>query len=193
VVATEQVAVEVEGVVMEFTVLSVLTSVVLEDSSIIMSESDECSSVVSNVEGFSVPIAEYESGTAVLFVEDAMEVTALSIEVVVGVEAGAVAVNMLRAEFEKGAIIPILVTSGTPILRIGVVSAVDCACTPMPTEEVTVGVTMEDVVGTPKLIAPDAVGLAATVTPATALPLEMVAITALVVAVTASHEETSWA
>lgn len=184
-VATVRVGVEVVRVVMELTVLHVLTSVVPEDFPIVKGESEICSLLVTNVEGISVLIVESESGTAVLFTE----VTVLKVEVVLKVEDGVVAVNISRVQCERGAIIPILVTVGTPILRTEVVSAPDGAHTPMPIKEVAVGVTMERVVGTFKLTAPAVVGTVAAVTPAMAFPLQMVEIIALVVAVTVPSEE----
>jgi hypothetical protein len=172
---------------MELTVLHVLTPVVLEDFPIVKGESEICSLTVTNVEGTSALIAESESGTAALFVEVGTEVTVVKVEVVVRVADGAVAVNISRVQFEIGAIIPILDTAGTPILRTEVLSAADGAHIPMPIKEAAVGVTMERVVGTFKLTAPAVVGTV--VTPAMALPLEMAEITALVVAVTAASEE----
>jgi hypothetical protein len=164
---------------MELTELHVLlTSVVLENSPIIKGESVICSLLVTNVEGISLLIVESESGT-----------TVLNVEVVVRVEDGVVAVNISRAECERGAIIPILVTGGTPILTTEVVSAADGAHSPMPITEVSVGAATGRVVGTFKLTAPAIVGTVAILTPAMALTLEMEEITALVTAVTAASEE----
>jgi hypothetical protein len=179
----------VECVVMELTVLHVLTPAVLEDFPIVKGESEICSLSVTNVGGISALIAESESGIATVLVEAATEVTVLKAEVVVRVDDGAVAVNIPRAQFETGATIPILDIAGTPILRTEDVSAADGAHTPMPIKEVAVGVTMERVVGTLIVTTPAVVGTVVTVTLAIAPPLEMTEITALVVAVTAASEE----
>jgi hypothetical protein len=85
-------------------------------------------------------------------------------------------------------IIPISDTVGTSILVPEVVTAGGGACNPTPINEAAAGVTMESVVGARKLIAPPVVGILATAAPV------MVAITALVVAVTVSSAETTpWA
>jgi hypothetical protein len=138
---------------------------------------------VSNVEGISVMIAESEPGAAVLFDDVATGVTVLK------VEDGAVAVNISKVPFETGAIIPILFTVGTPILRTEVVSAADGAHIPFHSNEVAVGVTMARVGGAPKLTPPAVVGTAEIVTSAMALLLEMVGVTELVIVVTVASEE----
>jgi hypothetical protein len=120
----------------------------------------------------SVMIAESEPGAAVLFDDVATGVTVLK------VEDGAVAVNISRVQFEIGATIPILFTVGTPILRTEVASAADGAHIPVPIKVDAVWVTMARVGGAPKLIPP-----------VTALLLEMVGVTELVIVVTVASEE----
>jgi hypothetical protein len=174
-VATVKVGVRVECVVTELMVLWGLTSMVLNDSSTVNSDSEVCSLTVSNIAGISVLIAECEPGTAT-------EV------VVLKVEAGTVAVNISIAHFEIGAIIPILVTGGTPTLRTKVVSAANGVYTPVPIKELAVEATTESVVWAPKLTASAVVATVPIVTPVMALLIDTLEVTELVTSVTVASE-----